>query len=104
MTPNIWLNHVCYETWLRGVLNFKPGLAFTNTNMRFSLKARDCQTHVWTLHYLHCVEEMNNKHHVLWISTKENNKFASILLPRKDGFLQATVQIKTVADRQGGRP
>jgi hypothetical protein len=31
------------------------------------------------------VEEMNNKHVVLWASTKENNKLASVLVPRKEG-------------------
>jgi hypothetical protein len=44
-----------------------------------------------------CVEEMNNKHCVLWGSTKENNKLASIMLPRKDGLLQTSVQIEAFA-------
>ena len=106
LTPDIWLNHVCYEIWPREFLNLKPGLAFTCTiPMGFSLKARGCQTQVWTLHYLgwidsHYVEEMNNKHHVLWGSTKENNKPASVMVPIKDGLLQATAQIKAIAGSQ----
>lgn len=78
--------------------NFKPGLAFTSTiPMGFSLEDRGCQTQVWTLHYLgwidsRYVEEMNNKHYVLWGSTKENNKPASLMVPIKDGLLQATAQ------------
>ena len=73
--------------------------------MGFSLEARGCQTQVWTLHYLgwidsHYVEEMNNKHYVLWGSTKENNKPASVMVPIMDGLLQATAQIKAVAGSQ----
>lgn len=43
---------------------------------------------------------MNNKHCVLRGSTKENNKLASIMVPIKDGLLQATAQIKAVVGRQ----
>lgn len=73
--------------------------------MGFSLKTRDCQTQVWTLHYLgwidsHSIEEMNNKHYVLWGSTKENNKPASVMVPIKDGLLQAIARIKAVAGIQ----
>lgn len=50
------------------------------------------------------MEEMNNKHRVLWGPAKENNKLASVPVPRKDGFLQATVQIQSDAGRQQGRP
>ena len=83
-----------------------PSLAFTSTiPMGFSLEARGCQTQVWTLHYLgwidsRYVEEMNNKHYVLWGSTKENNKPASVTVPIKDGLLQATAQIKAVVGSQ----
>lgn len=71
--------------------------------MGFSLKARGCQTQVWTLPYLgwidRCyVKEMNNKHCVLWGSNKENNKHASIMVPIKDGLLQATAQIDILAE------
>lgn len=73
--------------------------------MGFSLEDRGCQTEVWTLYYLgwidrHCAEEINNKHCVLRASTEENNKLASIMVPIKDGLLQATAQIKAVAGSQ----
>lgn len=73
--------------------------------MEFSLEARGCQTRVWTLYYVgwidsHSVKKMNNKHYVLWGSTKENNKPASIMVPIKDGLLQTTAQIKAVVGSQ----
>lgn len=61
--------------------------------MRFSLEARGCQTHVWSLCYLHWVdrhrvEEMNNKHRVLWGPAKENNKLASVRFQERMGFFR----------------
>lgn len=106
LTPNIWLNRVCYEIWPTEFLNFKTGLVFTNSIfMGFSLEARGCQTQVWTLYYLGwidrlCVEEMNNKHCVLWDSNKGNNKLASVMVPIKGGLLQATARIEPVASSQ----
>lgn len=73
--------------------------------MGFSLEARGCQTQVWTLYHLGwidrlCVEEMNNKHCVLWGCNKKNNKLASVMVLTKDGLLQATAQIEPVAGSQ----